>query len=86
MTDIPTLTQEEANALVQAARLLDECPLTRRQLEKQNKAHSYHLKSSGKLSTDVIGSYNNKVSISDILSQNGYQVSGVRAIRPGGSN
>lgn len=30
LTDIPTLTLEEANALVQAARLLDECPLTRR--------------------------------------------------------
>ncbi len=86
LTDIPTLTQEEANALVQAARLLDECPLTRRQLDKQNKANSYHLKSSGKQSADVIGSYNSNVTIADILSRNGYQVCDGRAIRPGGSH
>jgi len=86
LTAIPTLEQEEANELLRAARLLDECPLTRRQLDKQNKAHSYHLKSSGKQSADVIGSYNNNISISDILSRNDYQVSGVRAIRPGGSH
>jgi putative DNA primase/helicase len=55
-------------------------------LDKQNKANLYHLKSSGKQSADVIGSYNSNVTIDDILSRNGYQVCDARAIRPGGSH
>lgn len=85
LSDVPTLKQEQANALLQAARLLDECPLTSRQQSKQNLARSFRLQSSGK-QTDVIGPYNNQVSIAEILTRNGYQVSGDKAIRPGGSH
>jgi hypothetical protein len=82
---IPILNQEQANELFQAARLLDECPMTSRQLSKQNSARTYTLKSSGK-QIDVIGLFGNKVPISDILARNGYQVYGDKAIRPGGSH
>jgi len=86
LTNIPILEQQAVDELLQAARLLDECPLTRRQLDKQTKAHSYHMKSSGKQSIDVIGSYNCAFQISEILSRNGYQILGSKAIRPGGSH
>jgi len=85
LTDVPTLKQEQANALLQAARLLDECPLTSLQQNKQDQARSFRLQSSGK-QTDVIGPYNSQVNITEILTRNGYQVSGDKAMRPGGSH
>jgi len=85
LTDVPTLRQEQVTELLHAARLLDECPLTSRQQSKQDQARSYRLKSSGK-QNDVISLYCNKVTISEILVRNGYQISGDKAIRPGGSH
>ncbi|OGN72017.1 MAG: hypothetical protein A2X25_12780 [Chloroflexi bacterium GWB2_49_20] len=85
LTDVPTIEQEQAKALLQAARLLDECPLTSRQQRKQDQARSFNMKSSGK-QTDVIGTYNSQVRIAEILTRNGYQVSGDKAMRPGGSH
>ncbi len=86
--NIPTVPQAVANALLQAARDLDEAPLTRKQMEAREKAaetsERHRAESNGQAS--VIDEYNNRVFIQDELRQRGYEQQGDRWKRPGGKS
>lgn len=81
---IPTLSQAHADALVYAARKLDEAPMTRQQLDKGKKATAksdgYRGQMNGQAS--VIDEYNKRFGITDVLIRNGYRKVGDRLIRP----
>lgn len=81
LTDIPTISQARADALLGAARRLDECPLTRQQREQEQHAprrsHPYEGES-------VIASFNGAHTIEEMLEAHGYTRKGNRYVRPGG--
>jgi len=85
---IPTVSQAVADAMIAAARKLDECPLTRQQMEAQDKAAAtsdrHRAQSNGQRS--VIDAYNDRVYIQDELRQRGYEQHGDRWKRPGGKS
>lgn len=83
LTAIPTIPQAHADALLQAARKLDECPLTRQQRERETKSQPRPAPSGGE---SVINAFNRATSIESILEKHGYSVKGTRAIRPGGEH
>jgi replicative DNA helicase len=90
---IPVITSERADRLIQAARELDEEPLTRQQIAAEAKRleQSSYVKPVNTSivkptsTNDVIGTFNSKFSISDVLARCGYvHQSGNRWIPPGG--
>jgi putative DNA primase/helicase len=83
LTAIPTISQAHADALLSAARALDECPLTRQQKKREAKAQPRPAPSDG---GSVIEFYNAKHAIEAVLESYGYRVKGARAIRPGGEH
>ena len=87
LEDIPQIPQDRADALLDAARELDEMPHTRQQLvilEGQAVTGHSKLRSSGN-HNDVIGRYNDTHPIETLLEKHGYtRGPGGRYIRPGG--
>lgn len=85
LTAIPTISQAHADALLEAARKLDECPYTRQQLEAQAKREAQAKdRPRPKDGESVIDAYNQVTPIESALERHGYRVKGTRAIRPGG--
>ena len=85
---IPTVPQAVADALLAAARKLDEAPLTRKQMEARQKAAKtsdrHRAESNGQAS--VIDAYNQRVTIEAELKARGYMQHGDRWKRPGGKS
>jgi len=82
---IPMVSQDVADALLLAARALDQCPLTQKQQERENSARQKPRRQrGGQLS--VIETYNAAISINEILAANGYIGRGDRYVRPGGAS
>jgi len=85
---IPTVPQAQADALLQAARKLDEAPLTRKQMEAREKAAQtsdrHRAESNGHAS--VIDAYNGRITIEAELKARGYTQHGDRWKRPGGKS
>ena len=85
---VPTVSQARADALLAAARKLDEAPLTRQEQERIKS----HAKEGSKYRTDsngqgsVIETYNQTVTIEDALAAHGYTRRGDRWVRPGGES
>jgi len=87
--NIPTVAQAVADALLAAARRLDEAPLTKQQMEAREKTAKtcsrYRTESNGQGS--VIDAYNARVSIEEKLEAAGYTRNGSnRWKRPGGKS
>ena len=86
--NIPTVPQAVADALLAAARKLDEAPFTRQQLEAKEKAAStstkYRNESNGQGS--IIDAYNERATIGEALDRYGYTRMGERYVRPGGKS
>jgi hypothetical protein len=84
--NIPTVPQAQADALLAAARKLDEAPLTRQQMEAREKAartcNKHRAASDGE--TSVIDTYNASMTIDAALEAYGYTKRGPRYVRPGG--
>jgi putative DNA primase/helicase len=83
---IPTIPQAHADALLSAARKLDQCPLTRQQRERMGKSRERkeiaHAANNG--SGSVIDQYNRRFSVREILREHGYtEASRDRMLRPG---
>jgi hypothetical protein len=85
---VPTVGQAVADALLNAARKLDEAPLTRQQMEARQKAaetsERHRAESNGQAS--VIDAYNQQVTIEAELETRGYTQHGDRWKRPGGKS
>jgi hypothetical protein len=89
LTQVPTIPQAQADALLAAARKLDECPHTRHETSRLEKAAlSLHKKKwveSG--GTNVIEAYNKAHPIDAELEARGYTKGpGGRFVRPGGKS
>jgi hypothetical protein len=86
--NIPSVPQAHADALIAAARKLDEMPWTRKEMEKRQEAAETsdrrRQESNGQVS--VIDEYNGRVFIQDELRQRGYEQHGDRWKRPGGKS
>ncbi|MGD0461915.1 MAG: AAA family ATPase [Tepidisphaeraceae bacterium] len=83
---IPTISKAHADALLDAARRLDKCPLTRQQRERMEKAKERKeiTQANNNGSADVIGAYNRRFAVRDILRDHGYTDAGpARMLRPG---
>jgi hypothetical protein len=84
--NIPTVPQALADALLAAARKLDEAPFTRQQMEAREKSaktsNRHRAESNGE--TSIIEAYNGRVSIDEALTAYGYAKRGARYVRPGG--
>ena len=88
LANIPTIPRAQADALIAAAKALDEAPKTRQQLEHEAK-QEYIKKSraSRNGSTNVIDAFNKKHTIEDMLVVAGYAKGPKgRYIRPGGES
>ena len=76
------------NALLDAARKLDECPYTRQEKQRRERdarqVHQRRTAASRNGSTSVIGSFNRAHPIEALLERHGYTRSGDRLVRPGG--
>jgi hypothetical protein len=85
--NIPTISQAQADALVAAARKLDEAPQTRQQIaarEAAKESRKYRNESNGQGS--VIDTFNKHTSIDSVLERFGYTPQGDRYVRPGGKS
>jgi Bifunctional DNA primase/polymerase, N-terminal len=86
--DIPEITQEQADALIAAARSLDEAPFTYQQLEHARLAQLKRRNTQSNVDVGgVIGRYNSEHPIEDLLEKHGY-VRGANGkyVRPGGKS
>jgi DNA-binding MarR family transcriptional regulator len=82
---IPTISQARADALLAAARKLDEAPKTREQIEGAAKVHTApRADLNGQAS--VIDAYNQAVTITDLLEDHKYTKHGDGYARPDGSH
>lgn len=85
---VPTVPQAVADALLAAARKLDECPLTRKEMETRQKAAEtsdrHRAGSNGQMS--VIDGYNQRITIEAELKARGYVQHGDRWKRPSGKS
>jgi hypothetical protein len=85
---VPTVPQAQADALLAAARKLDEAPLTRQQMEAREKAaetsERHRAESNGQ--TSVIDAYNERITIEAELKARRYVQQGDRWRRPGGKS
>lgn len=90
LANIPTIPQAQADALLAAARKLDEAPFTRQEQERLEKeAHEEHRnqRAGSNGQTSVIHAFNAAHSVEAMLSENGYvKGSHDRYIRPGGKS
>lgn len=86
--NIPTVPQAVADALLEAARKLDEAPLTRQQMQQREAAaktcNKHRADSNGQAS--VIDAYNAATTIETALDAHGYSRGRERWIRPGGEH
>ena len=80
--NIPVIPQARADALLDAARKLDEAPFTKIEIQRMRaaKVKSYPARDSH---SDVIGAWNRKVPIRDMLRRASYLPFGPRFTRPG---
>ncbi len=87
---IPTIPQARADALLAAARKLDECPYTRQEKERIERqaaqSHERRVAASRNGSTGVIQQFNSAHAIDAILEAHGYTRIGDRFVRPGGKS
>jgi hypothetical protein len=86
-TNIPIVPQAVADALIAAARKLDEAPHTRQQIEARARTKTcnrYRAESNGQAS--AIDTYNARVTIEQALESHGYTRRGDRWVRPGGKS
>jgi hypothetical protein len=77
LTDVPLLSQAHAEALIAAARKLDECPHTRQQREQiEAEALRKHAqraeRQNGNDSDNVIGNFNQRHTVESLLESHGY--------------
>jgi hypothetical protein len=90
LSDIPLVTQDHAEKLLAAARVLDEVPLTRQErerLEGQARAEHQRRQASRNGQSSVIAAFNEAHSIETMLESHGYAKGrGDRYIRPGGTS
>jgi hypothetical protein len=85
LTAIPTITREHADVLLQAARDLDEMPLTRQQIGRAKESTKHRASANGDGS--VIDAYNERFAVDAILEKHGYQPTrDGRYKRPGGAS
>jgi hypothetical protein len=85
-TNIPMVSQARADALLTAAKKLDEAPLTKQEMERiaANAKPSDKYRSGANGETSVIDLFNQKCTIEAALAQYGYKQSGEKWVRPGG--
>ncbi len=87
MTAIPMIPQAQADALLNAARQLDEAPYNRQQLAAMARREAgARGRPKAEDGASVIDAYNAAIPIETALSDRGYRVVGERAIRPGGQH
>jgi hypothetical protein len=90
LTAIPTISQARADALVAAARKLDEAPYTRQERQRLGQQaadlHRRRVAAAGNGSIDVIGRFNQSNTVEALLERHGYVRSGSRYVRPGGTS
>lgn len=88
LAHIPVIAQARADALVAAARKLDECPFTRQERERiERDAAEKHRRSvlpSRNGSAGVIEQFNAAHAVDDLLERHAYTRCGDRLVRPGG--
>jgi hypothetical protein len=88
LLSIPRIPQAHADALLAAARKLDECPHTKQErdqieAEARNR-HEQKAKASRNGSSDIIGQFNERHSLTSVLETHGYtEAPGGRYCRPG---
>jgi P4 family phage/plasmid primase-like protien len=78
---VSLLSQPQVEALLRAARELDECPFTKQQRDQRARAGESR---NPRPDVDVIGAFNDAHSIEQALEGHGYHVDGNYAVRPGG--
>jgi replicative DNA helicase len=85
-SNIPTVPQAVADALIAAARKLDEAPLTRQQMEAKQKAAKTSEKNRAESNGhgSIIDAFNGSTTIDQELEARGYTRHGDRWKRPGG--
>jgi hypothetical protein len=86
LDELPTIPQAHADALLAAARKLDQCPLTRQQRERMGKSKERKeiSRAANNGSASVIDEYNRRFSVREILREHGYTEAGRdRMLRPG---
>lgn len=88
LRSVPTISAARAQALLDAARRMDEAPYTRQQLEAQRKREQSATprQRPDNSSGGVIGVFNEAHSIQEMLERNGYKRKGDRYARPGGTS
>ena len=69
LDDVPMITQEQAEALLEAARALDQMPLE--ETKERRLTEQYHQQRSG---NDIIRAFNAKYHPSELLERNGYRL------------
>lgn len=85
---IPKLPQAHADALVDAARKLCECPFTRQQKAAVAEAAKKRVaaRKVKQVGTSVIDTFNERYDVVQMLEKNGYRRIGTRMIRPNAEN
>jgi hypothetical protein len=84
---LPNLSHMHADALLNAARQLDEAPYTRQELAAQTKREAAAKpRPTPREGASVIDVYNRAYSIESVLTEHGYRIKDDRAVRPGGSS
>jgi AAA domain/Bifunctional DNA primase/polymerase, N-terminal len=86
LDNIPRISKARADALLDAARRLDKCPLTRQQSERMHKAieRKEIARAANNGSAGVIDTFNERFGVRDVLRNNGYTVGDrARMLRPG---
>jgi len=90
LAEIPMIAQARADALIAAARKLDEAPFTRQEKERIERdavaAHQRRTAASRNGSANVIGQFNEAHPIDALLESHGYTRLGDRFVRPGGKS
>ena len=79
LTDVPTLTQEQADFILEAARALDRMP----HIDEERLASEYRAREGR---DDIISSFNAKHHPSDLLERNGYKGVGAKYLSPDSSS
>jgi hypothetical protein len=88
LASIPTISQARFDALIIAARKLDQCPYTRQERARIEceaaEAHQRRALASRNGSANVIDSFNAAHEVDDLLERHGYERCGDRLVRPRG--
>jgi DNA-binding MarR family transcriptional regulator len=85
LADIPMIAQARADALLAAARKLDQAPKTRQQIEAEAKVDTA-IRANLNGQASVIDAYNQAVKITDLLEAHGYTKHGAGYKRPNGTH